>query len=134
MKTVLFVCTENSNRSQMAEAFARIHGAEWVEAYSAGSSSSGIINPIAIAAMRDKGYDLSKHRSKSIGEMPSGPYDCVISMGCGDTCPTIAGRYRENWELPDPKHLPPAKLSKIRDDIEQKVLLLLARIQASAST
>ena len=69
-KNLLFVCVQNSNRSQMAEAFARIHGAEDFEAYSAGSQPSGEINPKAIAAMREIGYDLSKHKSKSLEEIP----------------------------------------------------------------
>jgi arsenate reductase len=69
MKRVIFVCVENSNRSQMAEAFARIHGAGKVEAYSAGSRPSGKVNPEAIKAMQEVGYDLSEHRSKSLAEL-----------------------------------------------------------------
>ena len=65
-KRVLFVCVENSNRSQMAEAFARIHGAGRVEAHSAGSRPSGRINPKAVEAMREVGYDLTAHASKSL--------------------------------------------------------------------
>src|SRR4051794_17786746 len=86
-KRVVFVCVENSNRSQMAEAFARIHGAEVIEPYSAGSRPSGIVNPKAIAAMRDKGYDLTKHTSKSLDDLPPGEWDAAITMGCGDECP-----------------------------------------------
>jgi arsenate reductase (thioredoxin) len=69
-RRLLFVCVENSNRSQMAEAFARIHGGENIEAYSAGSQPSGEVNPKAIAAMREVGYDLSKHKSKSLDDIP----------------------------------------------------------------
>ncbi len=119
-KNLLFVCVQNSNRSQMAEAFARIHGAEDFEAYSAGSQPSGEINPKAIAAMREIGYDLSKHKSKSLEEIPQVEYDFVATMGCGDACPFVRAKRREDWQIPDPKNLPPAEFNKIRDLIEQK--------------
>ncbi len=127
---VLFVCVENSNRSQMAEAFAHIHGGTEVEAYSAGSRPSGVINPKAIAAMREKGYDLGDHASKSLNEVPQDGYDWVVTMGCGDACPWIPAAHREDWELPDPKHLPPDEFNKVRDEIEGRVLALLARRRA----
>src|SRR5438552_14152832 len=84
MKRILFVCVENSNRSQMAEAFAHIHGGEKVEAYSAGSRPSGIVNPKAIEAMRELGSDLSGQRSKSVVDLPDIEFDFVATMGCGD--------------------------------------------------
>ena len=120
-KNLLFVCVQNSNRSQMAEAFARIHGAEDFEAYSAGSQPSGEINPKAIAAMREIGYDLSKHKSKSLEEIPQVEYDFVATMGCGDACPFVRAKRREDWQIPDPKNLPPAGFNEVRDLIEQKV-------------
>lgn len=120
----LFVCVENSNRSQMAEAFARIHGAE---AYSAGSRPSGVVNPKAIAAMKERGYDLSKHGSKSLDEIPEGPYDYVVTMGCGDECPFIPAAHREDWPLPDPKHMEPSEFNQVRDEIERRVQELIAR-------
>ena len=70
-KRVVFVCVENSNRSQMAEAFARMYGANRIEAYSAGSRPSGKVNPKAIEAMEELGYDLTTHRSKSLSELPA---------------------------------------------------------------
>src|SRR4029077_1046822 len=84
VKRILFVCVENSNRSQMAEAFARIHGGKDVEAFSAGSQPSGIVNPNAIEAMHELAYDLSAHRSKSIIDLPDIEFDFVATMGCGD--------------------------------------------------
>src|SRR5215203_4435754 len=85
---ILFVCVENSNRSQMSEAFARMLGGENVEAHSAGSRPSGKINPKAIAAMKELGYDLSAHFSKSLGQVRQfAPFDWVVTMGCGDACP-----------------------------------------------
>src|SRR3989442_14166419 len=88
-KRLLFVCVENSNRSQMAEAFARIHGGDEIEAYSAGSRPSGKINSKAIEAMQEIGYDLSAHRSKSLSEVPDIEFDFVATMGCGDECPLV---------------------------------------------
>jgi protein-tyrosine-phosphatase len=125
---VLFVCVENSNRSQMAEAFARIHGADKVEAYSAGSRPSGMVNPKAIEAMREKGYDLSRHRSNSLDEVPAGEYAVAVTMGCGDDCPAIQAARREDWQIPDPKALPPDEFRALRDLIERKVVELLASL------
>ena len=96
MKRVLFVCIENSNRSQMAEAFARIHGGNKVEAASAGSKPSGQINPKAMRFMAELGYDLSGHESKSLDQI-GGEFDAVITMGCGDSCPWLPARRREDW-------------------------------------
>ena len=128
MKRVLFVCVENSNRSQMAEAFARIHVAEKVQADSAGSKPSGVVNPKAVSAMAELGYDLSRHRSKSLDEIDAGPYEFVVTMGCGDACPWIPAKNREDWELPDPKNMSPDDFRTVRDEIEKRVIGLLARV------
>lgn len=127
-KRVLFVCVENSNRSQMAEAFARIHGGDKVEAYSAGSRPSGKVNPKAIEAMSELGYDLSKHTSKSLDEIPDAEYDFVATMGCGDECPFIRARRREDWNVPDPKNMPPDEFRDVRDLIESKVKDILSSL------
>jgi len=121
VKRVLFVCVENSNRSQMAEAFARIHGGDKIEAYSAGSRPSGKINPKAIAAMKEIGYDLSTHRSKSLSEIPDIEFDFVATMGCGDECPFVRATRREDWDIPDPKDLSPEEFRGVRDLIKTKV-------------
>jgi protein-tyrosine-phosphatase len=120
-KRILFVCVESSNRSQMAEAFARIHGAEKMEAYSAGSRPSGQINPKAIESMREIGYDLSAHGSKSLEEVPDVMYDFVATMGCGDQCPFVRARRREDWNVPDPRNMPPDEFRQVRNLIEAKV-------------
>ena len=124
-KLVLFVCVENSNRSQMAEAFARLHGDDKVEAYSAGSRPSGKINPKAVEAMRELGYDLTRHQSKSLDEIPQVEFDAAVTMGCGDACPHVAAKRHEDWAIPDPKHLPPDEFRHVRELIEQKVIALL---------
>lgn len=129
MKKVLFVCIENSNRSQMAQAFAKIHGKGIVEAYSSGSRPSGKINPKAIEAMKELGYDLTTHTSKSLDEIPNIEYDLVATMGCGDECPFVRAKIREDWAIPDPKDLPPDEFRNVRDLIEQKVKEMLVRLQ-----
>jgi len=126
---ILFVCFENSNRSQMAEAFARRHGGGRVEAFSAGSRPSGVVNPRAIAFMAEVGYDLSAHVSKSLDHIPSGNYDVAVTMGCGDACPLVAAKRREAWEIPDPKGLPDDEFRQVRDLIEMKVKELRASLQ-----
>jgi len=124
-KRLLFVCVENSNRSQMAEAFARIHGGELVEPYSAGSRPAGRVNANAIEAMRELGYNLSQHQSKSLSDLPDIEFDFVATMGCGDACPYVRAKRREGWDIPDPKKLPPDEFRKIRDLIESKVKAVL---------
>jgi len=128
MKKILFVCVENSNRSQMAEAFAKIHGKGKVEVHSSGSRPSGIINPKAIAAMKELGYDLTQHDSKSLDEIPKIKYDYAITMGCGDECPFVIADHRDDWKLEDPKHMEPAQFNQVRDEIERRVLDLLAKM------
>jgi len=124
-KRVLFVCVENSNRSQMAEAFARIHGDEKIDAYSAGSRPSGKINSKAIESMNEVGYDLSRHRSKSLAEIPDVEFDFVATMGCGDECPSVRAKKREDWDIPDPKDMLPDEFRAVRDMIEARVRKLI---------
>ena len=128
MKRVLFVCIENSNRSQMAEAFARIHGQGRIEAYSAGSRPSGRVNPAAIQSMAELGYDLTDHHSQPLDEIPRIEFAAVVTMGCGDSCPAVAARQKEDWDIPDPKSAPPEKFREIRDLIETRVRHLLTRL------
>ena len=128
-KKILFVCVENSNRSQMSQAFATIHGGEQVEAYSAGSAPSGKINPRAISAMQELGYDLSKHSSKSLQEVAgSGPYDAVVTMGCGDACPWMPAKRFIEWQIPDPRNMESEDFRRVRDLIEEKVKGLLGEL------
>jgi arsenate reductase len=125
---VLFVCVENSNRSQMAEAFSRRLGGDRVDARSAGSRPSGRINPRAIAFMAERGIDLTAQHSKSLDDVGSDPFDAVVTMGCGDACPWIAAARREDWALPDPKSLDDAGFRQVRDDIERRVAGLLREL------
>jgi arsenate reductase len=127
-KNVLFVCVENANRSQMAQAFATILGGENVTAYSAGSKPSGVINPKAIQYMRELHYDLSAHSSKSLDELPDIEFDFVATMGCGDKCPFIKAKRRTDWALPDPKHLEGDEYRAIRDQIKAHIATMLTEI------
>lgn len=126
---ILFVCVENSNRSQMAEAFARIHGGQAVEAISAGSRPSGRVNPKAIDAMRELGYDLTTHTSKGLEPFNGQDFDAAVTMGCGDACPMVNAKRRIDWQIPDPKEMPPDKFREVRDFIESKVRQLLQSIE-----
>jgi arsenate reductase len=127
IKRILFVCVENSCRSQMAEAFAVLHQPGNMEFHSAGSRPSGAVNPKAVAAMREVGYDLERHVSKSISQIPQVEYDVAVTMGCGDSCPLVRAKRREDWQIPDPKHMPPEEFRVIRDLIAAKVKKLLSR-------
>jgi len=122
MKKVLFVCIENSNRSQMAQAFATIYSNGKVQAFSAGSRPSGVINPKAVAAMQELGYDLSTHNSKSLDEVKSeAPFDAVVTMGCGDACPWMPATRHIDWQIPDPRHLDHEQFNIVRNQIEYLV-------------
>jgi protein-tyrosine-phosphatase len=128
MKRVIFVCVENSNRSQMAEAFARIHGAGTIEAHSAGSRPSGKINPKAVEAMAELGYDLTTHGSKGLDDFNGQDFDAAVTMGCGDACPMVKAKQRLEWQIPDPREMLPEEFRKVRDTIEAKVKELLAAL------
>jgi arsenate reductase len=128
-KRVLFVCIENSCRSQMAEALARLYAPDLIEAYSAGSRPSGQVYPGAVQVMGELGYDLSGHRSKSLGEIPGGSYEYVITMGCGDECPFIPARVHKDWNIADPKGKPADAFRQARDEIRDRVRELIQRVR-----
>jgi protein-tyrosine-phosphatase len=127
MKRVVFVCVENANRSQMAEAFAHMAGG--IQAYSAGSRPSGVVNRQAVEAMAEVGYDLSAHRSKSLDDLPGRTFDVVVMMGCGDACPTLVAPRREEWNIPDPKQMPREAFRAVRDLIRTKVNQLVQELK-----
>ena len=129
MKKVLFVCIENSNRSQMAQAFATIYGKGNVLAYSAGSRPSGRVNPKAIAAMAELGYDLGTHASKSLEEVKAdAPFDAVVTMGCGDACPWMPARQHIDWQIPDPRNMENEQFNEVRDLVGSKVQQLIEQL------
>lgn len=109
---VLFVCVENSNRSQMAQAFAKMLGGDSVESYSAGSRPSGRVNPKAVAAMAELGYDLTTHESKGLEPFNGMEIDAAVTMGCGDACPLVHAKHRFDWQIPDPRRWRPSRSTK----------------------
>lgn len=128
MKTILFACIENSNRSLIAEAFAKIHGKGKVEAYSAGSRFSGIVNAKGIESMRMKGYDLTVHKSKSLEEFQTMNIDYLVTMGCGEESLLMRTKHRIVWDIPDPRDLKMKDFNVVRDLIELKVKQLITTI------
>ena len=125
MKKIIFLCVENSCRSQIAEAFAKIHSNNKVKAISAGSNPSGKINPKAINTMKEIGFDLNVPKSTSTKDLPAEKVEVMISMGCGDECPHVPAERRIEWDIPDPKDFNEEKFKEIRDLIELEVKQLL---------
>ena len=118
----LIVVTETMpNRIEMAKKL----GADVVEAYSAGSQPSGIVNPKAITAMKEAGINISSHGSNGFDDLPEGEWDAVVTMGCGDACPFLPAKERIDLDLSDPKEMPPSEFNKIRDEIRDRVIRLI---------
>lgn len=112
----------------MAHAYANMLGSGQIMAFSAGSRPSSQVNLRAIAFMKEEGYDLSAHHSRSLEDVPRENYAAVITMGCGDECPMVQGEIKEDWRLEDPKNLPDEGFRKIRDEIRERVIRLLKKI------
>lgn len=125
---MLFVCVENAGRSQMAEALARRYADDAVAVHSAGSRPAGKLNPAAVAVLEELGCDLGGHYSKGLDELPEVEFERVVTMGCGDACPWLPAKHREDWPLPDPKDMDRDGVRALRDEIERRVLDLLERI------
>ena len=126
--TVLFVCVHNAGRSQMAAGFMEHHGQGRVQVLSAGSAPKDAINPIAVAAMAERGIDIANRNPKLLTPESVQASDVVITMGCGDTCPFYPGKRYEDWVLDDPAGQPIEIVRKIRDEIEARVIQLLSEI------
>ena len=121
MIKVLFLCIGNAARSQMAEGFARSLAGDKIAAFSAGSKPAGLVDPLAIQAMKEKNIDISSQRSKGFDKIPAGELDYVVGMGCGDTCPVARTKQYIQWNIPDPKGKSIEEFRKVRDEIEQKI-------------
>jgi arsenate reductase (thioredoxin) len=129
-KRVLFLCTGNSIRSQMAEGLANaLHGEE-LEAVSAGSRPAGFVHPLAIHAMAEKGIDISGATSKPAEPFLPRPFDVVVTVcdSAADDCPLWPGAMRmEHWPIPDPIHGagdPMPRFRAVRDDLERRIAAL----------
>jgi len=121
LKIILFVCVENSCRSQMAEGFAKHYGKDKIEVYSAGSKPSGKVDEMAIKVMQEKGIDISGQSSKGFLELPVDKFDIVVTMGCKDVCPFIPSKEHIEWDIPDPAGKPIEFFRNVRDKIEGKI-------------
>jgi protein-tyrosine-phosphatase len=122
---VLFLCVQNAGRSQMALGFFQHHAGDQAVAWSGGSEPTTSINPSAVAAMAERGIDISTEYPKPWTDEVVRAADVVISMGCGDACPIFPGKRYEEWAVADPADLPVAAVRTIRDDVERHVLALL---------
>ncbi len=112
----------------MAEAFARLHGANHIEAFSAGSKPAAAVHPLAIVLMAERGCDISARQPKSLDAFKERKFDCAVTMGCGDDGPSLKAKSREDWDIPDPWSLDEAGYRRVRNLVEKKVQSLLARL------
>ena len=128
METIVFLCVENSCRSQIAEAFANKYGKNKVTALSAGSSPSGKINEKAIHLMKEFDCDLNMHQSNGTKDLPQIEVHSMVSMGCGDNCPTIKAKKRIEWNIQDPKDMELDEFRVVIKEIEKEVINLLPAI------
>jgi arsenate reductase (thioredoxin) len=126
--TVLFLCTHNAGRSQMALGFFNRMAGDRAVAYSGGSEPADQINPAAVAVMAEKRIDIASEHPKHWTDEMVEAADVVVSMGCGDTCPFIPGRRYEDWTLPDPAGQPVDAVRPVRDEIEARVRELLVSL------
>jgi protein-tyrosine-phosphatase len=122
---VLFVCTHNAGRSQMAAALTAARSNGRVEVRSAGTDPADRINPAAVAAMQELGLDLSQEFPKPLTDRTVEAADIVVTMGCGDACPVYPGKRYLDWQLDDPAGQPLEAVRRIRDQIDEHVRGLL---------
>ena len=125
---VLFVCVHNAGRSQMAAGWLTSLAGDRVDVRSAGSEPGDRINPIAVEAMREVGIDIAGRQPKLLTVDAVQQADVVITMGCGDTCPIFPGKRYEDWELTDPAGQPIEIVRRVRDEIRQRVEVLVAEL------
>jgi protein-tyrosine-phosphatase len=128
---VLFMCTHNAGRSQMAAALLAREAGDAVRVTSAGSEPASQVNPAVAAAMAEIGVDISREIPKPLAAGQAEAADIVISMGCGDACPVFPGKRYLTWELPDPAGLSVEQVRPIRDDIAARVRALLKELKIS---
>ncbi|OBJ67000.1 phosphotyrosine protein phosphatase [Mycobacterium asiaticum] len=121
---VLFLCTHNAGRSQMAMGFLKHIAGDRVTVYSGGSEPAQQVNPAAVAAMAEKGIDIASERPKPWTMDVLEAVQLVVTMGCGDTCPVLPGLRYQEWVLPDPAGRPLEDVRPIRDEIERRVRAL----------
>ena len=130
---VLFVCTHNAGRSQMAAGLVKLRSRGRIRVRSAGSTPAEEINPAAVAAMSELGVDTSEEFPKPITDEAVRAADVVITMGCGDACPIYPGKRYEDWELDDPADADLDGVRRIRDEIAERVRALAGELTAETA-
>lgn len=130
--SILFLCVHNAGRSQMAAGFARYLAGDRVDVFSGGSEPAETVNKAAVAAMAEKGIDISAELPQPWTDEIVRAADVVVTMGCGDACPVFPGKRYVDWELEDPAGKPVEEVRPIRDDLEQRVRALLAELGVEA--
>lgn len=124
--SVLFLCTHNAGRSQIAMGYFAHLAGDRASVFSGGSEPAEMVNPAAVAAMAEVGIDIAHRQPRRWTDEIVEAADVVVTMGCGDTCPYFPGKRYENWELADPAGLGVEAVRPIREDIERRVRVLLA--------
>mgnify|MGYP001143828614 FL=1 len=132
--TVLFLCVHNAGRSQMALGFFQHHAGDQAVGWSGGSEPGEQVSPVAIEVMAERGIDIAGEYPKPWTDEDVRAADVVITMGCGDACPVFPGKRYEEWTLPDPAGWNPDGVRPVRDEIEARVLTLLAELGVPART
>jgi arsenate reductase len=128
MTTVLFACTHNAGRSQMAAAFFnRLADPAKARAISAGTRPGERVHPVVVSAMREAGIELEAARPRLLTPEVAGQAGLLVTMGCEEACPVVPGARLEDWPLPDPKDQPLPRVRAIRDEIRERVEALVAR-------
>ena len=126
--SVLFLCVHNAGRSQMAAGWLRALAGDQIEVRSAGTAPADEVNPVAVAAMREVGVDITDANPKVLTNAAVEASDVVVSMGCGDACPIYPGKRYEDWPLDDPAGRGIEAVRPIRDEIRGRVEALIAEL------
>jgi arsenate reductase (thioredoxin) len=129
---VLFLCTHNAGRSQMAAGWLRHLAGDGADVFSGGSEPADLLNQAAVAAMAEKGVDISAEIPQPWTDEIVRAADVVVTMGCGDACPVYPGKRYVDWEVEDPAGKPVEEVRPIRDDLERRVRDLMAELDIAA--
>jgi protein-tyrosine-phosphatase len=125
---VLFLCTHNAGRSQIAAALLARRAGDRVVIHSAGSEPAEALNPAVVAALAEWGIDISAETPKRLTDEMARAVDVVVTMGCGDACPVYPGNRYVDWDLPDPAGKPIDAVRPIRDELDSLVTSLMAEL------
>jgi arsenate reductase (thioredoxin) len=131
--SVVFLCVHNAGRSQMAAGFLRTMAGDRVDVYSGGSQPADAVNPVAVAAMAERGIAIGAFQPQRWSEEEIRAADVVVTMGCGDECPYYPGKRYVDWELEDPAGRPIDEVRPIRDEIERRVRELMDELGVGPS-